>query len=105
MDLMEEKKLHADLLAEYGEAIVNQATELSGLTTCLMALGADDLSKAERERVYHLAAGHVQGLVASVLPTSVIEKLTECAAKIDNAVEMKMLDDIEARDGLPPLKR
>lgn len=94
--------LKQTLLAEYGETVVAQAAELSGLTTCLAALGADELKDEERERIFRQAALHLQQLVDTLMPASVSAKVTECAKRIDVAVDLAMLDDIEKRDGLPP---
>lgn len=99
--MTETQKLREDLLAEYGEAIVLQASHLSGLTCCLTSLSSDELTPAERERIYHLAAQHTHALFEALLPREVIGKVTECAARIDAATDMAVLDAIEEREGLP----
>jgi hypothetical protein len=98
---LEQQKLHDDLIAEYGETIVHQARHLSGLTTCMAALGAEELSKEERERAYRRAALHLGELLGTVLQPEVSAKVTECAERIDTAADLWMADEIEKRDGLP----
>lgn len=103
--MTEEQQLRVDLLAKYGETVVKQATELSGLQICLLSLGTDVLTTAERERMYRLAGVHLGKLLETVMPPAVSALVVECALRIDAAADMAMLDDIEKRDGLPPVER
>lgn len=99
---LEQRQLRAALIAEHGETIFQQAAELSGLTICLVALGADDLSPVERERAFHQAGHHLAKLLETVMPADVSAKVTDCARRLDSAIDMAVLDDIEQREGLPP---
>lgn len=98
----EQKQLPAALIAAYGEKVYAQAVELSGLSLCLVSLGSDVLTEAERARMYRQASLHVAQLLEAVMPAEHSAKVTECAKRIDSAVDMAALDAIEKRDGLPP---
>lgn len=98
----EQDKLMAQLQAQYGPDIVNQAAQLSGLTTCLQALGIEDLKPQEREFAYRQAGFHIAQLIDSLMKPEHAAKVIECAKRTDSAIDMWMLDDIEKRDGLPP---
>lgn len=96
----EQEQLRADLLAEYGEALVQQAIELSGLAMCLAGLAADELTSEERARLYRQASIHLGQLLSTSMPAAVSAKLTECALRFDAALDLWMLDGIEQREEL-----
>lgn len=96
----EQAAFRAQLVREYGELTVARGNDLAGITTCLLALGTDELSPAEREEVYHRAAQHLQSLIGGALPASEIARITQCAGRIDAAVDVWVADNIEAREGL-----
>lgn len=97
----EQEELHRQLVAQYGETIVKQAAELSGLALCLAGLAHDELAGAERARLYQQASLHLGQLLETMMPPAVSAKVAECAKRIDSAVDMAMFDAIEKRDGLP----
>jgi hypothetical protein len=100
----EQKKLQADLIAQYGEVIYKQAVELSGLSLCLVALAADELAAPQREHLYRQASMHLAQLLETLMAPAVTAKVSECAKRMDAALDTWMLDEIEKRDGLPYLK-
>jgi len=97
----EQDKLQADMLAEYGEVIFKQASEFSGLSLCLVALAGEELTPTQREHLYRQASLHLAQLLETLLPPAVSAKITECAKRMDAALDIWMLDEIEKRDGLP----
>lgn len=99
----EQQKLQADLIAEYGETVVRQAQELSGLSMCMVALGAEDLKPAERARAYQQASLHLGQLLETMMSVEMSAKVTQCAKRMDSALDVWMADEIERRDGLPRL--
>lgn len=99
----EQEKLQADLLAQYGEVIFKQASEFSGLSLCLVALAADELAPAQREHLYRQASLHLAQLLETLMPAAHSANVTECAKRMDAALDTWMADDIERREGLPPL--
>jgi hypothetical protein len=98
----EQARVRADLIAKYGERIFTQALEMSGVRCCLQALACAVLTNEERETVYQRAAMHLARLHATFMNTEESAIFTECAKRIDSAVDLWTLDDIEAREGLPP---
>lgn len=99
----EQVKLRGELIARYGELTFMRALEMSGLRCCLRALASDELKPHEREVAFHLAGRHLARLQASWMQGEASDALTECALRIDAAMDAWTLDDIEARDGLPPM--
>ncbi len=98
----EQEQLRADLIAQYGETVFKQASELSGLAMCLVGLGADELKPEERARLYRQASLHLAQLLETVMPAEHSAKVTECAKRMDVALDLWMADEIEKREGLPP---
>jgi uncharacterized protein (DUF2384 family) len=45
---------------------------------------------------------HLAELMDTAVPTAESAKIVECAKRIDAAVDLWMLDEREAREGLPP---
>lgn len=99
----EQEQLRADLVARYGEDIVAQANQLSGLQLCLIGLGVDELKFEERARLVRQAGMHLAELLDTVMAPEHSAKVVECAKRLDAAIETWMNDEIEKRDGLPPL--
>jgi hypothetical protein len=101
----EQQKLRADLIAQYGNAAFERALQLSGLQLCITGLGADHLSTKERERLVRQAGIHLAELIDDLMPSAFESaKVVECARRIDAAIEVWMLDEVEQRDGLPPAR-
>lgn len=100
----EQKQLTVTLAAEYGPKVYAQAVELSGLSLCLVSLGADVLTAAERERMYRQASLHLAKLLETVMSPEHSARVTECAKRMDAALDTWMLDAIEMRDGLPAIE-
>lgn len=98
---VEQAKLHADLLAAYGPRVCHQAHELSGLTLCLVALATDELSGPERQQTYRLAGAHLARLLETCISTEESTKLGECAKRMDAAIALWVMDDLEEKQGLP----
>jgi hypothetical protein len=98
----EQQELRADLIAQYGELTFARALQLAGLQMCLIGLGADDLAFEERARLVRQAGIHLAELMDTAVPTAESAKIVECAKRIDAAVDLWMLDEREAREGLPP---
>ena len=96
----EQEKLHADLVKQYGLLIVTQARHLSGLTLCLQALALDELSAEERKKSYARAGTHLGQLLETVMSAEYSAKVTECAGRIDAALDLWTADEIEQREGL-----
>ena len=94
--------LRADLIKRYGMVTFTRALEMSGIRTCLQALATGQLSDEERLAAYTMASMHLAKWQATYMTTEESEKLTECAKRVDAAMEAWTLDDIEQRDGLPP---
>lgn len=101
----EQEKLRAELIARYGERTFVRALEMSGIRTCLQALATGALSDVERAAAYSMAGMHLAKLHASFMTAEESASFTECARRIDAAMEAWTLDDIEAREGLPPAPR
>jgi len=99
----EQDALRAELIERYGAMTFDRACQLSGLVNCMIALARDDLSKEERERAYTRAMTHYAKLQATFITAEQSAALTECAKRIDVAVDMWSLDDLERREGLPRL--
>lgn len=99
----EQDKLRADLIERYGAVAFNRALEMSGIRACLEALATDALSKNERRIAYERAGMHLARLHATFMTTEQSTAMTECARRIDAAFDTWAMDDIEQRDGLPPL--
>ncbi len=99
----EQQKLEAELLAEYGETIFTQARELSGLRLCMVGLAVDELTTEQRQHLFQQASLHLGQLLETVMAPAVSAKVSECAKRMDAALDTWMLDMIEKRDGLPPV--
>lgn len=91
----EQKKLHEDLVAEYGEKIVGQARDLSGISLCVIGLLTDELSVAERQAAYQRVSGHLARLLESMMSPDHSAKVTACAKRLDAAIEVWTLDELE----------
>lgn len=100
----EQKKFRADLLARYGARVYHVAEHLSGLTTCIKALGCDTLNQQEREAAIGQACMHTSKLLGGLITVHESELVQECARRIDTAVELWAADAIENREGLPPAR-
>ncbi len=103
--LEEQQKLRGELVARYGERTFTRALEMSGIRTCLQALATGKLSEVERLSAYTMASMHLAKLQASILTGEEAASMMECARRIDSAMEVWTLDDLEQRDGLPPAPR
>jgi hypothetical protein len=101
----EQQKLRGELVARYGERTFTRALEMSGIRSCLQALATGALSDVERTAAYTMACMHLAKLQASFLNGEDSAEMTECARRIDSAMEVWTLDDLEQRDGLPPAPR
>ena len=101
-ELQEQAALRAELIERFGERTFLRALEMSGVRNCLQALAIDGLSKEERAEAYTRAGMHLAKLQSSFMTTAELAALTECARRIDNAIDMWSFDEIERRDGLPP---
>lgn len=76
---------------------------LARLKNVLKALACDELTSDERAECYTrsgLALGSLLELYTTPEESGLV---TKCAAEIDNAVDMQLMDELEARDGLPPM--
>lgn len=98
----EQTVLRTELITRFGERTFLRALEMSGIRNCLQALACDGLSKEERAEAYMRAGMHLARLQTMFITTADSAALTECARRIDSAIDMWSLDEIEARDGLPP---
>jgi hypothetical protein len=96
----EQQKLRAELIERFGVVTFTRALEMSGIRTCLQALATGNLSELERNAAYTMASMHLAKWQATYITTEESAKLTECAKRIDAAMEVWTLDDIERRDGL-----
>lgn len=103
--LEEQQKLRAELIERYGMVTFTRALEMSGLRTCLQALATGELSEVERNTAYMMAGMHLAKLQASFITREESATLTECAKRLDAAMECWTLDELEQRDGLPPAPR
>jgi len=101
----EQQRLRAELVARYGERTFNRALEMSGIRSCLQALATGALSDVERLSAYTMASMHLAKLQASILTGEEAAAMMECARRIDSAMETWTLDELEAREGLPPAPR
>lgn len=73
------------------------------MSLCLVALASDpDLSPEKRRETYDHASVHLAELLSTLMTAEESAAVSECAKRLDAAIETWMLDDIEARDGLPP---
>lgn len=97
----EQRQLRVDLQAQYGDVVYAQAIELSGLSLCMLGLAADELSVEQRAHLYKQGSLHLAQLLETVMSAGHSAKVTECAKRMDAALDTWMLDDIEKRDGLP----
>ena len=104
-ELEEQAALRAELIGRFGERTFQRALEMSGIRNCLQALAVDGLSKAERQMAYERAGMHFARLQSMFVSSEESAALTECARRIDNAIDMWSFDEIEVRDGLPPAPR
>ena len=105
MITQEQATLRAQLIERFGLVAFNRAMEMSGVRNCLQALACDELSKNERAEAYMRAGVHLARLHAMFMTTAESAALTECAKRIDAALDTWMLDEIEERDGLPQVPR
>jgi len=104
-ELQEQAALRAELIERFGERTFQCALEMSGIRSCLQALATGALSEVERLSAYAMASMHLAKLQASLLTGEEAAAMMECARRIDSAMEVWTLDEIEARDGLPPAPR
>ena len=104
-ELREQTALRAELIRRFGERTFQRALEMSGIRICLQALATDALSEIERKTAYMMAGVHLANLQTSFLNGEDSAAMTECARRLDAAMDMWSLDEIEARDGLPPVPR
>lgn len=100
----EQLEFNIALRAQYGEAMADRAEQFSWLTLCMLALATDELSDDERCKTYTRASEHLDKLIRSLMPAGDIARMVECAHRLDAALEQWRLDEIEARDGLPPAR-
>lgn len=98
----EQSQLRAELIERYGMVTFTRALEMSGIRCCLQALATDVLTKAERQIAYARASMHLAKLQASFMTAAESGAITECAKRLDAALDMWTLDELEQRDGLPP---
>lgn len=100
----EQEKEKAEILAQYDEEVARQASELSGLALCLRSLSSDQLEQSKREWLYRQASLHLAQLLETLMTPAQSAKVTECAKKMEAALDTWMADNIERRDGLPPCR-
>lgn len=93
----EQKKLRQDLITQYGEVVFRQAEEFSGLALCLTALAQGDLERDERIGLYRQASLHLGQLLETVMTSDHSARVSECAKRMDAALDMWMLDEVERR--------
>lgn len=98
----EQDALREELIKRYGEVTFTRALEMSGVRNCLQALACDELTKEERAEAYTRAGMHVARWQATYMTPGESAALTECARRIDAALDLWALDDLEQREGLPP---
>lgn len=103
MSAAEQSALRKQLLERYGERVFALAMELSGISSCLIALSVDELSKEEREQAYKRGSSHLAKLCGHLMREGESAKVTECASLIDGAVTLWALDDLEQRNAGPRL--
>jgi hypothetical protein len=95
------QKLQEELIERFGAVTFARAWHMSSLRNCLQALAHDELTSEER-KLAHAAAGlHLAQMQATFITLEQSGALTECAARIDSAIDMWALDELERRDGLP----
>lgn len=97
----EQAKFRDDLVKRFGQVTVTRAYELSGLSLALTALAQDELSVERRTRLYEMASLHLAELLGTMLTAQESAAVSDCAKRIDSAMDVWMADQIEARDGLP----
>jgi hypothetical protein len=97
----EQAALREQLIQRYGELTFTRALEMSGIRCCLQALATDALSPTERVVAYTQASMHLAKLQATFITPQECAAVTECAKRLDSAVDMWALDDVEEREGLP----
>jgi hypothetical protein len=100
----EQQNLRAQLIARYGEDAFHRAADVSGLRMCLAALCEDAVPGEERERLHRQANLHLEQLLERIMTPGMLEKVSDCVQRIDAAVDVWSFDEIEQRDGLPPLQ-
>jgi hypothetical protein len=100
----EQQHLRAELISRYGEDAFHRAADISGVRMCLAALREDALPSDERERLHVQANLHLEHLLDRVMTPEMSERVGECARRIDAAVDVWSFDEIEKREGLPPLQ-
>lgn len=101
----EQESLREELIERFGMVTFTRATEMSGLRYCLQALACDDLSKEERAAAYVMAGAHLAKLHSTYITNEQSLELTECARRMDAAIDTWLMDDLERREGLPPMPR
>ena len=99
----EQDALRAELIERFGERTFTQALEMSGIRNCLQALACDELTKEERAEAYMRGAMHLAKLQSLFITAEQSASITECAKRIDTALDLWSLDDLERREGLPRL--
>lgn len=97
----EMKKLHGELMERFGAVTFERAWNMSSLRNCLQALAHDELTSEERRLAYTAACMHFAKMQATFITLAQSDAMTECAARIDSAIDMWALDELERRDGLP----
>lgn len=98
----EQDQLRADLIARFGLMTYTRAWEMSCLRNCMQALALDEMSAEERAAAYTMAGMHLARLQTTFITAEQSTALTDCAKRIDVAIETWAVDAIEERDGLPP---
>lgn len=99
----EQEEERQAIVTQYGERVSLQAGELSGLRLCLMALSQREMEPDRRAWLYRQASVHLAQLLEQLMPHEHAAKVTECAQKMEAALEMWIADAHESRDTLPPL--
>jgi hypothetical protein len=88
------------LVARYGQAVFDQAVELSGLALCLRSLATDGLSPVQREWLYQQGSLHLAKLLTPLMSAEHSAKVTECSKRIETITETGVMDEIARRAGL-----
>lgn len=103
----EQAEVQRQLIAEYGVKTYVLAHNMAALKNVLQLLRmAEPLTKEEGEQAYVVACLHLGAIFDALVPdTAESARIAECGNKIDSAVDQQVLDNIERRDGLPPMPK
>lgn len=88
------------LIAKYGQAVFEQAVELSGLALCMRALADPEMDAGQREWLYQQGSLHLAKLLNPLMSPQHSAQVTECSKRIESATDLWMADELERRHGL-----